>query len=228
MATYSFTETANKNIRIVATGQGSEISADRTIPKARIMEIRTGKHQQGNALVVDLYDTQIDGDYTMYPALDTITIGETTYAAGTKTVSQLKTIFDSSPVFLKANTGNGEAPANQPVSFNQILGAPSDNEALNQALLDAKGDFPYIEVHEAYNATTIDRTINCTNGSFSVNLPEVSGLTHYVFNLINSGTGTISITSDSTFNGAGSIILLSGHGIQLQEGNTQYIILSQY
>jgi hypothetical protein len=98
MATFSFTTSTSG--RIVATATGV---ADRSFTSDKIREVRIG----GGKVVIDLEYTDIQGDYKIDPAADTVTIGVTTYTPGQLTASQLKAAIDASTVFLKANSGTG-------------------------------------------------------------------------------------------------------------------------
>lgn len=55
--------------------------------------------------------------------------------------------------------------------------------------------------------STASETINCTSGTFTVNLPTAVGIQGTVYTLVNSGTGTITLdpNGSETINGSTTI-----------------------
>lgn len=74
-------------------------------------------------------------------------------------------------------------------------------------------NLPYVAKTSTYTATTNDYTIDCTSGTFTVNLPAVSGLTGRIYVIKNSGTGVI--TAD-------------GNASETIDGATTYTLNTQY
>lgn len=56
--------------------------------------------------------------------------------------------------------------------------------------------------------STANETINCTSGTFTVNLPTATGIQGTVFTLVNSGTGRITLDGNGTETINGSLTIL--------------------
>ena len=90
--------------------------------------------------------------------------------------------------------------------------------------------FPYRAITAARTLDTTDYTVDCTSGSFSVTLPAATGtdMTGRIYNIKNSGTGTITIarTSPNTIDGATSQTLSGRYQtITVQSTGTNWIII---
>ena len=85
----------------------------------------------------------------------------------------------------------------------------------NDGVLEAKHavTLPYVAKTGAYTITYDDHTIDCTSGTFTVTLPTASGITGRIYNIKNSGTGTITI---------------DGNGSETIDGQTTQLITEQY
>jgi hypothetical protein len=65
--------------------------------------------------------------------------------------------------------------------------------------LDQQASAPaYIAKTANYTATNLDTTIDCTANSFTVTLPTAVGISGKVYNVINSGAGTITLATTSS------------------------------
>ena len=87
--------------------------------------------------------------------------------------------------------------------------------------------FAYVAKTTTYTAAVTDYVIDCTSGTFTVNLPPVSGLTGQTFIIKNSGTGTITVDGDGseTIDGATTQTISSGASIVVMCTGTAWIIL---
>ena len=72
---------------------------------------------------------------------------------------------------------------------------------------------PYVAKTSTYTATTSDYTINCTSGTFTVNLPTAVGIAGRLYVIKNSGAGTITV---------------DGSGSETIDGTTTYTLNVQY
>lgn len=89
--------------------------------------------------------------------------------------------------------------------------------------------YGYSEHNSTYTAIATDKKINCISGTFTITLPSHSSLASgKPFIIINNGTGTITVTSTSTFNGATTLTIPSGHGFTILAGISQFYIENQY
>lgn len=68
------------------------------------------------------------------------------------------------------------------------------------SLLHTNGSFAtgYVAKTSTYTATISDFTIDCTTGTFTVNLPTAVGITGRIYVIKNTGTGVITIDANST------------------------------
>ena len=88
-------------------------------------------------------------------------------------------------------------------------------------------EFPYVAKTGTYGITDGDYTIDCTANTFNVTLPTAVGKTGRIFNIKNSGTGTITVltTSSQTIDGASSFTLIPQLSITVQSTGNNYIII---
>jgi hypothetical protein len=93
---------------------------------------------------------------------------------------------------------------------NQYLGGAASGSyiginsvAAANSTLQVAGSFSaaYVAKTANYTATISDYTIECTANTFQVTLPTAVGITGRIYNIVNSGAGTITIgtTSSQTF-----------------------------
>lgn len=75
---------------------------------------------------------------------------------------------------------------------------------------------------------TANETINCTSGTFTVNLPTAVGIQGITYTLINSGTGTITLDANGTetINGSLTIDIKRQYVSRtVQSDNSNWIII---
>ena len=85
----------------------------------------------------------------------------------------------------------------------------------------------YVAVTGTYAVLATDYTINCTANTFTVTLPTAVGITGKIYNIKNSGIGTITVatTSSQTIDGLTTQIVLTGNNMQVQSNGTNWIII---
>ena len=74
---------------------------------------------------------------------------------------------------------------------------------------------------------TAEETINCTSGTFTVNLPTAVGIQGTTYTLVNSGTGTITLDANGTetINGTLTLHLLQYQSRVVQSDGANWIII---
>ena len=89
--------------------------------------------------------------------------------------------------------------------------------------------FLLVQKSSNYQILITDYTVECVSNSFIVTLPTSVGNSGKVFNIKNSGSGTITInTTDSQtidVNASGSITLLQYDCLTVQSNNVNWILL---
>jgi len=68
-------------------------------------------------------------------------------------------------------------------------------------------NFPYKAVTTTYTITAADYMVDATSGTFNITLPTAVGVAGKIFEVKNSGAGTITVdtTSSQTIDGAATI-----------------------
>ena len=155
-------------------------------------------------------------------------------------------LFSLSPAGLGFNDGADTIGMNSANGqFSWFLGAGAINSKINVKTItasqvwtmpDATGTVALtsdIESHSLINTavtTTFvnpNETINCTGGTFSVNLPTASGIQGRLYVLVNSGTGVITLDPNGaeTINGNATITLAQYISRTVQSDGTNWIII---
>lgn len=85
--------------------------------------------------------------------------------------------------------------------------------------------FPYTSKTATYTTTKDDYFIDCTSGTFTINLISATGIAGFVHVIRNSGTGVITVDPDGaqTINGASTLILSAGSSITIESNDTNWI-----
>jgi hypothetical protein len=83
----------------------------------------------------------------------------------------------------------------------------------------------YVEKTATYTLTDIDDVVNCTSGTFTLNLPSASLLNGKTYYLKNTGAGTITVDpfSTQTIDGASTDTISAGSSITIVSNNTNWI-----
>lgn len=101
------------------------------------------------------------------------------------------------------------------------------NSAPN-SILDIGGSItlPYTTKTSAYILTDKDHTVDCT-GTFTVILPTAVGITGRIYNIKNSGTGTITLDGNGsqTIDGSLTVSIGAGISITVQSTGSAWIII---
>jgi hypothetical protein len=97
-----------------------------------------------------------------------------------------------------------------------------ENLTLNSSL-----NLNYTAVTATYTVLDTDHTINCTANTFTVTLPTAVDIQGRIYNIKNSGTGTITVDGDGTetIDGALTQTLSQYDGITVQSTNAGWIII---
>jgi hypothetical protein len=87
--------------------------------------------------------------------------------------------------------------------------------------------FPYRAITALTTLDNTDYTIDCTANSFTVTLPTAVGITGRVYNIKNSGTGTIVVntTSSQTIDGQLTQTLTQYDAITVVSNGANFIII---
>lgn len=102
--------------------------------------------------------------------------------------------------------------------------APSGDYSTVKARLDAL--VAYAAKTSAYTATSADRTLNVTSGTFTLDLPAASGLTGWTLRVKNSGTGVVTLDGNSseTVEGVATFPLGAGSYVEITSTGAAWIL----
>ena len=78
----------------------------------------------------------------------------------------------------------------------------------------------FVQVSTTYQVLITDYTIECTANSFTVTLPTAVGIEGKIFNIPNTGSGTITLVGDGL-----SEVIYTDESFQIQSNGTNYIII---
>lgn len=104
MSNFSFITAANGRLLITTDSPSQFIPSEQLVLQSEIKNIY--KSSVLGLIVID-FQNNAQGDIVLNPAIDNITIGTTTYNAGSQTRDALFNIIKASTVFQKANSGSG-------------------------------------------------------------------------------------------------------------------------
>ena len=87
----------------------------------------------------------------------------------------------------------------------------------------------YVEKTSAYTLTASDYTVNCIANTFTVTLPTAIGIAGRIYNIKNTGAGTITVAGNwsETIDWNNTVAIAQWQGIQIQSTNAGWIILSK-
>lgn len=85
----------------------------------------------------------------------------------------------------------------------------------------------YVAKTSTYTATASDHTIDCTSGTFTVNLPTAVSITGRIYVIKNSGTGVITVASGTqTIDGALTYLLSAQYqSVTVQSNGANWVII---
>ena len=86
---------------------------------------------------------------------------------------------------------------------------------------------PYVSISTGYTVTENDYTIHCTGNSFTVTLPTAVGIAGRIYNIKNTGAGTITVDADGTetIDGLETQSVTTGVNLQLQSTGSGWIVI---
>jgi hypothetical protein len=96
-----------------------------------------------------------------------------------------------------------------------------------QARIAIQAGFPLRQTSTNTTITDNDFTIEVTSGSPTITLPTAVGRARYIFQIVNSGTGSpiIATTGGQTIQGETSFTLYEGENLTVQSNGTNYIVV---
>ena len=144
---------------------------------------------------------QIKLDVTIPSGMNTYITGFTYDDANTLTISD--NVGDTFPVTINTVTG---LTVNGIISATTISGGTLYGDGSNlTGIASTPTTLRNITSTDTFSA--VDETINCTSGTFIVNLPTAIGIQGTPYTLVNSGTGVITLkgTLGQTINGSTTI-----------------------
>lgn len=110
-----------------------------------------------------------------------------------------------------------------------VLEANSLGILVNGNISSNQGYFTgYVAKTANYTITTLDSTIDCTSGTFTVTLPTAVGVTGRIYNIKNTGTGTITVEgngSEKIDGGLTAVLSNRYESIKLQSNGSNWIII---
>lgn len=178
--------------------------------------IVTGSLVQNNNIIASIAATSTY-DSNNYSASNANTIGawfrsttSTNVLINGNTHKYTGGYFEATPSFATSNTNSyayGIWTKATGAEFNYAAifeaGYVGVNVTTPTSSLHVAGSFAagYVAKTTTYTATVSDYTIDCTSGTFTVTLPTAVGCSGRIYNIVNSGAGTITIatTSSQTF-----------------------------
>jgi hypothetical protein len=175
---------------------------------------------------------QIKLDVTIPAGTNTYITGFTYDDANTLTISD--NVGDTFPVTINTMTGltvNGKTITTQlQVTTSPTNGYVLTSDASGNATWQAGGGGgPTLRnVSSTDTFATANETINCTSGTFIVDLPTAVGIQGTTYTLVNSGTGVITLDANGTETINGSLTIdLSTQYISrtVQSDNTNWIVI---
>jgi len=164
---------------------------------------------------------KIDIDVTIPSGMNTYVTGFTYNDANTFTISDNSgTTFNATINTVTGLTVNGSLSATT-ISATTYYGDGSN-------LTGVGGGSSIRNVSSTDTFATANETINCTSGTFIVNLPTAIGIQGTTYTLVNSGTGIITMkgTLGQTINGSATIDLKRQHiSRTVQSDNSNWIVI---
>jgi len=140
---------------------------------------------------------------------------------GTATVTNIGGVFEAS--------GGDNNHAIQILDGSQGVGKVLTSDASGNGTWQAAGGTgPSLRnVTSTDTFATANETINCTSGTFTVNLPTAVGIQGTTYTLVNSGVGVITLDGNGaeTIQGSATVDLTTQISIRVQSDGTNWIII---
>lgn len=102
---------------------------------------------------------------------------------------------------------------------------------LGRTIFGGSLETPYVAKTSTYTAAASDYTIDCTSGTFTVNLPTAVGITGRIYVIKNSGAGVITIDGNGTetIDGSTTKTLNTQYsGYTIQSNGANWIIIASF
>lgn len=162
----------------------------------------------------------------------TLTGSNNTYVgqgAGFSNVTGTLNVFIGNEAGYNENGSNKLYISNSDTATPLIYGDFASSSLKVNGSLEVTKSFtlPYIEKTANYTLTANDYTVNCTTGTFKITLPTAVGIQGRIYNIKNTGTGTITVTPNKTetIDGNTNKIINKNENLQIQSTNAGWIIL---
>ena|SRR3990167_1854493 len=87
--------------------------------------------------------------------------------------------------------------------------------------------FGYTAIIATYTVTALDCVVNCTSGTFTINLPTAVGISGKVYTIKNSGAGIITVDANGseTIDGNLTQIIIATSSMTILSDGANWIII---
>ena len=143
-------------------------------------------------------------------------------ATGTTGTASTNIVFSTSPTLVTPILGVASATT-------LGVGTASQNSTLQVV---GSLSLSYVAKTATYTATASDYTIDCTSNTFTVNLPTAVGITGRIYNIKNTGSGTITVDANASETIDGQLTMTitpvvgaPKNGMTIQSNGTNWIII---
>ena len=213
----TFSGASGSNTFVTGTTFGSNQSITRRNDGADVLILTGGT----NVTLSNPSSNQIKFDVSIPSDMNTYVTGFTYNDANTFTISDNSgSTYNATINTVTGLTVNGSLSATT-ISATTYYGDGSN-------LTGVGGGSSIRNVSSTDTFATANETINCTSGTFIVNLPTAIGIQGTTYTLVNSGTGTITMkgTLGQTINGSATIDLKRQHiSRTVQSDNSNWIVI---
>lgn len=121
------------------------------------------------------------------------------------------------------------AIARSGTQLNFVLGDGTGASTISAGGLTLSGQIthPYVAKVATYTLTALDYTVDCTSGTFTINLPTAVGITGRVYVIKNSGVGVITVdpAGAELLDGLATNNLVQGEAYMIQSNGAGWIII---
>lgn len=175
--------------------------------------------------------TIVEAGSGTHPFLASLNVDAPTVTAGAATVTNTASLRIASAPVATVTGGNYSLwvdAGTTRLDDNVLIGQTTDNGTQLQTTSFSAG---YVAKTGTYTATATDHTIDCTSGTFSLNLPTSSGITGRVYTIKNSGAGTITIdpAGSETIDAVTTKTLsVQYSGMTIQSNGANWIIIATF